>query len=128
MSSPGPQEGRMTSTVAKKPVAAPAAATAGIIASLAVIAAGAVGIRDTLVSVGALDGRSWLEWLFDKAEVLKPVDWMIPAGIGAVLIGLWFLFAALKPRKRTHKPVGDAGVWIRNRDVVRVTTSAVEDH
>jgi hypothetical protein len=118
----------MSSIPAKKPVAAPVAAIAGVIAALAVIAVGAVGIRDTLVSVGALDGPSWLEWLFDKAEVLKPVDWMIPAGIGAVLIGLWFLFAALRPRKRTHKPVGDAGVWIRNRDVTRVTTAAVEEH
>jgi hypothetical protein len=118
----------MSSTPAKKPVKAPAAATAGIIASLAVIGVGAVAIRDTLVSVGALNGPSWLEWLFGKAEVLKPVDWMIPAGIGAVLVGLWFLIVALKPRKRTHQPIGEAGVWIRNRDLARVTTTAAEEH
>jgi len=101
---------------AKKPVAAPAAAIAGIIAALAVIAVGAVAIRDALVATGLLDGRSWLEWLFGKAEVLKPVDWMIPAGIGAVLVGLWFVVAAVKPRKVTHQPVGD-GVWIRDLPV-----------
>lgn len=105
------------SVPAKKPVAAPAAAIAGIIASVAVIAVGAVAIRDTLVVTGLLDGASWLEWLLGKAEVLRPVDWMIPAGIGAVLVGLWFVFVALKPRRVTHQPLGTDGVWIRDLPV-----------
>ncbi|QNE16868.1 hypothetical protein F1D05_01845 [Kribbella qitaiheensis] len=112
----------MTSTPAKKPVALPAAATAGIIGALAVTAVGAVGVRDALVSAGAIGGTSWLEWLFGKASVLKPVDWMIPAGIAAILIGVWFLIAAVKPRKTTHLAVGDAGVWIRYRDAARLAT------
>lgn len=112
----------MSSTPAKKPVAAPAAATVGVIAALVVLAVGAVGIRETLVSTGTTGGTSWLEWVFGKAEVLKPVDWMIPAGIIAVLLGLWILVAALKPRKSTHLAVGDAGVWIRGRDAARLAT------
>ncbi|MEV6413643.1 DUF6286 domain-containing protein [Kribbella sp. NPDC051718] len=111
------------SNPAKKPVAAPAAATVGIIAAVGVTAIGAVGIRDALVSTGTITGTSWLEWLFSKAEVLKPVDWMIPAGIAAMLIGLWILIAALKPRKSTHLAVGDAGIWIRNRDAARLANN-----
>ncbi|WBQ03882.1 DUF6286 domain-containing protein [Kribbella sp. CA-293567] len=110
----------MSSTPAKKPVAAPAAATVGITAALALTALGAVAIRDTLVATGLSTGTPWIEWLLGKAEVLKPVDWMIPAGIAAVLIGLWILIAALKPRRTTHLAVGDHGVWIRGRDAARL--------
>jgi hypothetical protein len=113
----------MSSTAARKPVAAPAAATVGMINAVCVTAVGAVGIRDALVSTGAIGGTSWLEWLFGKAQVLKPVDWMIPAGIAALLVGLWILIAALKPRKATHLAVGDAGVWIRNRDAARLAVN-----
>ncbi|MEV8377700.1 DUF6286 domain-containing protein [Kribbella sp. NPDC056861] len=113
----------MSSTPAKKPTAVPAAATVGIIAALAVTAVGAVAVRDTLVSTGAITGDSWIEWVLGKAEVLKPVDWMIPAGIIALLLGVWVLIAALKPRKATHLAVGDAGVWIRSRDAARLATN-----
>lgn len=114
------------STPAKKPVAIPAAAPVGIIAALAVTALGAVAIRDTLTSTGAITGTSWLEWLLSKAEVLRPVDWMIPAGIGAVVLGLLVLIAALRPRHPTHLAVGDAGVWIRSRDAARLATNTAE--
>ncbi|MFI5730014.1 DUF6286 domain-containing protein [Kribbella sp. NPDC051587] len=114
----------MSSNAAKKPVAAPAASTVGVIAAIAVVAVGAVGIRDTLVATGVITGSSWLEWLFSKAEVLKPADWMIYAGAGSVLIGLWILIAALKPRRTTHLAVGEdgSGVWIRGRDAARLAT------
>lgn len=110
----------MSSTPAKKPVAVPAAATVGVLAALAVTAAGAVAIRDTLVAADLVAGTSWLQWVLDKGEVLKPAGWMTPAGIAAVVIGLVILVAALKPRKTTHLAVGDAGVWIRSRDAARL--------
>jgi hypothetical protein len=110
----------MSSTPAKKPVAVPAAAIVGVLAALTVIAAGAVAIRETLLATNLSTGTSWLQWVLDKAEVLKPADWMIPAGIAALLIGLVILVAALKPRKTTHLAVGDAGVWIRGRDAARL--------
>ncbi|WP_405059583.1 DUF6286 domain-containing protein [Kribbella sp. NBC_01505] len=112
------------STAAKKPVAAPAAAKVAVIGALAVLAIAAVAIRDTLVTTGVIDGSSWLEWVFKKAEVLRPADWMTYSGGAAVLIGVWVLIAALKPRKATHLAVGDAGsgVWIRSRDAARLAT------
>jgi hypothetical protein len=114
----------MNSTPAKRPVAAPAAAAVGVAAAVMVIAAGVVGIRETLVSTGTLAGPSWLEWLFGKAEVLKPADWMIPVGVAAVVLGLWILAAGLKPRRATHLAVGDdTGVWIRRRDAARLATN-----
>ncbi|MFC0626185.1 DUF6286 domain-containing protein [Kribbella deserti] len=114
----------MSSTPAKKPVAAPAAATVGVLAALSVTAIGAIGIRDALVATGTISGTPWLEWLFGKAEVLKPVDWMIPAGGIAVLLGLLILVASLKPRRATHLAVGDDGVWIRSRDAGRLATDS----
>jgi hypothetical protein len=115
----------MNSTPAKRPVAAPAAAVVGVIAAVLVIAVGVVGIRETLVSTGSLAGGSWLEWLFGKAEVLKPADWMVPAGVAAVVLGLWTLAAGLKPRRGTHLAVGaDTGVWIRRRDAARLAANS----
>ncbi|MEU4396780.1 DUF6286 domain-containing protein [Kribbella sp. NPDC023855] len=110
----------MSSTPAKRPVAVPAAATVGVLAALAVTAAGVVAIRETLLAADLITGTSWLQWVLGKAEVLKPAGWMTPAGTAAVLIGLVVLVAALKPRKTTHLAVGDSGVWIRSRDAARL--------
>lgn len=112
----------MTTSIvtAKRPAAAPAAATAaGIMLALAVTAAGAAGIHDTLHATGVIGGSPWIGWVAGKAAVLRPADWMIYAGIGAVLVGLWFLISAVKPRRRTHLAVGD-GIWIRRGDIARL--------
>lgn len=111
-----------SSVTAKQPVAAPAAATAGIVSAIAVTAVGVVGIHDTMQTAGVIGGTSWIGWVADKAEVLLPVDWMIYAGIGAVVVGLLFLIAALKPRRGTHLAVGVHGVWIRRGDIARLAT------
>ncbi|GAA1594074.1 hypothetical protein GCM10009804_58320 [Kribbella hippodromi] len=118
------KEVRMSHAAAKKPVAVPAASTVGVIAAIAVTAVGAVGVRDTLVATGAMTGESWLGWLFGKTEVLKAADWMIYAGAASLLIGLWILIAALKPRRATHLALGEShsGVWIRGRDAARLAT------
>lgn len=111
---------------AKRPAALPAAVAVGILAALGVMVVGAVGVRETLVSTGVVSGTSWLEWLFGKAEVLKPVDWMIFAGIAALLVGSWILLATFRPRKATHLAVGEpaAGVWIGRRDAARLAAES----
>jgi hypothetical protein len=116
----------VTTAAAKRPAAAPAAVPVGIVSALGVMAVGAVGVRETLVSTGVVSGSSWLERLFGTAEVLRPGAWMIPVGIGALLLGLWILFATLKPRKATHLAVGErgAGVWIRRRDAARLAAES----
>jgi len=116
----------MTNRPAKRPVGIAAAAPVGVLAAVATITAGVAGVRDALQAAGVVTGPSWTGWLADKLEVLKPVDWMIPAGIIAVVVGLWFLVAALKPRRVTHVAVGHDGVWIRRRDIARLAAESAE--
>ncbi|HEY4570143.1 MAG TPA: DUF6286 domain-containing protein [Kribbella sp.] len=111
---------------AKRPVGTAAAATVGIVAALITIALGVVGVRDALHALGAVGGPSWTGWLAGQLETVRPAAWMIPAGIIAVVVGLLFLIAALKPRRVTHTAVGQDGVWIRRRDIARLATESAE--
>jgi hypothetical protein len=105
---------------AKRPVAAPAAATAGILLALALIALGIAGVQHASASAGWISESSWLGWFATKAEVLRPADWMTYAGIAAALIGLWLIATALSPRRPTHLAVGDQDIWIRPGDLARL--------
>ncbi len=83
-----------------------ASTVTGVLIALALTAVGAVAIRDAVTSdtewigtaLGWLGNAHWQWWLW-------------PAAVVAALVGLVLLVAAVKPRRRTHVPVGD-GVWV----------------
>jgi hypothetical protein len=116
----------MNNGPAKRPVGTAAAAPAGVLAAVATVALGVVGVRDTLQAAGVVSGPSWTGWLAGKVETVQPGDWMIPVGVIAVVAGLWFLVAALRPRRVTHVAVGQDGVWIRRRDIARLAAESAE--
>lgn len=116
----------MSNEIAKRPVGTAAVAPVGILAALATVALGVVGVRDALQATGAVGGPSWTGWLAGKVETIQPGDWMIPGGVVAVIAGLLFLVAALKPRRVTHSAVGQDGVWIRRRDIARLAAESAE--
>jgi hypothetical protein len=51
---------------------------------------------------------------------------MITAGLGAAVVGLLLLFTAIKPRRRTHRPLAATGTWIKPRDIRRLARCAAE--
>lgn len=115
-------------TAGRTPAATPAAAPWALLLALAVIVLGAIGIRDALVAAGALRGTSWTKRAADTIDGLSPQTWMIPAGVALALLGLWWLLAALKPRKRTEIALsGDPGAWIRSGDLARLTQPTAEN-
>jgi hypothetical protein len=116
----------MNNGLAKRPVGTAAAAPVGVLAAVACVACGVVGVRDSLQAAGAVSGPSWTGWLAGKLETVQPGDWMIPAGVLAVVAGLLFLVAAVKPRRATHVAVGQDGVWIRRRDIARLAAESAE--
>jgi hypothetical protein len=116
----------MNNGPAKRPVGTAAAAPVGVLAAAATVATGVAGVRDALQATGVVSGRSWIGWLADQPRVLEPGDWMIPAGIIAIVAGLWFLVAAMKPRRVTHVAVGHDGVWIGRRDIARLAAESAE--
>ncbi|MFE0750654.1 hypothetical protein [Gordonia sp. NPDC058843] len=110
------------------PAALPGAAIAGGVLGLAFIALGAVAVRDIAVNANWLDGRAWsvtaAEWIAD----LQWQNWMWPAAIGAIILGLLLLWIAIKPRRRTHLELaGGDGMWTRPGDVARRCSAAVSD-
>ncbi|MEO9220939.1 MAG: DUF6286 domain-containing protein, partial [Mycobacteriaceae bacterium] len=71
---------------------------------------------------------SWTKRAADTIDGLSPQTWMIPAGVALALLGLWWLFAALKPRRRTEIALsGEPGAWIRPSDLARLTQPTAEN-
>jgi len=115
-------------TAGRTPTAAPAAAPWAVLLALVVLALGVVGIRDALVAAGAFGGSSWTKNTANAIDGLTARTWMIPAGIGLAVLGLWWLLAALKPRKRTEISLsGTPGAWMRPGDLARLVQPTVEN-
>jgi len=115
-------------TAGRTPSAAPAAAPWAVLLALVVLALGVVGIRDALVAAGAFGGSSWTKNTANAIDGLTARTWMIPAGIGLAVLGLWWLLAALKPRKRTEISLsGTPGAWMRPGDLARLVQPTVEN-
>jgi hypothetical protein len=51
---------------------------------------------------------------------------MLPGGIAVAVVGLLIVVAAVKPRRRTHRPLTAPDTWIRPRDIIRLTGSACQ--
>jgi len=115
-------------TAGRTPTATPAAAPWAVLLALVVLALGVVGIRDALVAAGAFGGSSWTKNTANAIDGLTARTWMIPAGIGLAVLGLWWLLAALKPRKRTEISLsGTPGAWMRPGDLARLVQPTVEN-
>jgi len=113
---------------AKTPVAAAAAAPLGVVFAVVLGALGVIGVRDGLVAAGALGGTPWLTSAITNVNGLTPHTWMLPAGIVAVLVGVWWVLAALKRRRRTALQLdADTSIWMRPTDLARVAAAAAED-
>jgi hypothetical protein len=100
----------------------------GLLLSAVLIGLGVLGLQTTLVSAGALHGRSWLAWALEAVDGLRPEAWMLPVGIILVLIGLALLSAAVRPRPMTAVALrAETGVFLRPRDLARLAVAVADD-
>lgn len=107
---------------ASPPVAAPAAAATGIIVALVLLGLGVVGIRDALAAAGALKGALWTVTAAEAVSGSKPTVWVLVGAVVAVLLGLWFVVSALRPRSSVGLRVSaTSSVWIAPRDAARLS-------
>ena len=124
---PSPTAKGVTLASGRAPVAAPAAATVGVLVALLVLGAGVVGVRDGAVGAGWLDGAYWTRTAAQHIDGLTPQVWMIPVGALLALVGLWWVLAALKPRRRTAVAlVADSAVWVRPRDLAHLAAATAD--
>jgi len=125
---PDPGAAPVEPTAGRTPTATPGAAPWAVLLALVVLALGVVGIRDALVAAGAFGGSSWTKNTANAIDGLTARTWMIPAGIGLAVLGLWWLLAALKPRKRTEISLsGTPGAWMRPADLARLVQPTVDN-
>ncbi len=70
---------------------------------------------------GWIDGTRWTTNTADWITRSTWQDWMWPVAVICVIVGLWLVWLAVKPRRRTHVPLGDFEVmWTRRGDMARV--------
>ncbi len=112
---------------AKAPVGSGAISVVGPVLALLLTAAGVVAIREALVRSGLLAGPPWTEQTLRALDGLSAAAWMVPVGAALILLGLWLLLTALRPRRRTAISVtSSTGVFLRLRDVARLAERAAE--
>lgn len=109
----------------QQPKASPAARTWAVILGLLLLAAGVVGVRETWLVGSGSDAQSWVQPVLNLIATKELQTWMIWAGIASIVVGLIFLFAAVKTRRTTHMQLASdtASMWMRPVDIARLSSA-----
>jgi hypothetical protein len=100
----------------------------GPVLAVLLAALGVMLIRDALIGLDVLGGTAWLPATLDALNGSSAEWWMVPAGVGVALLGLWMVVTALRPRSRKTVAVTSAtGVFLHTRDVARLASDAAEE-
>ena len=100
----------------------------GPLMALALTAIGFVLLHDAIAEADDRPGRTWLAALVNGLDRHTAEWWMIPAGAGLALLGVWLIVTAVRPRSRRTLAVNSAtGVFLRTRDVARLASAAADD-
>jgi len=105
----------------QQPKASPAARTWAVILGLLLLAAGVVGVRETWLVGSGSDAQSWVQPVLNLIATEELQTWMIWAGVASIVVGLIFLFAAVKTRRTTHMQL--ASMWMRPVDIARLSSA-----
>ncbi|MCX8561953.1 DUF6286 domain-containing protein [Mycolicibacterium mucogenicum] len=109
----------------RSPVAAATARYVAVALALVVMFGGVVSLREAGVELGWVAGTPWIGTAITALNGLRSQWWMVPAGAVALLLGLWLVVVAVRPRRKTVVAVDAAGsVWMRPRDVARLASHA----
>jgi hypothetical protein len=128
---PAPPDGQRPARLpaaGRAPVGAPPAGYVGTLIAVLLLGAGVIAMRDTAVLAAWLNGQPFTTTVIEGIDGLTVTWWTSPVGLLAILIGLWWIYAALRPRRRTAVPVAaETSVWISLADLARIASAAAED-
>ncbi len=100
----------------------------GPLMAIILIGIGVVLLHDTIARTDSRPGRTWTAALADGLDRVTAEWWMIPAGVGIALLGVWLIITALRPRSRKTLPVtSQTGVFLHTRDIARLASAAADD-
>jgi len=122
------QQGTTSLPAAKMPVGPGAVTVVGLILAVLVAALGVVGVHDALIAAGTVAGTPWIDAAVTPFNKLTPHVWLVPVGVALVVLGLWLVLTALRPRRRTAIALdARTGVFLRPRDVAELARNAARD-
>ncbi|MBA3488808.1 MAG: hypothetical protein H0T78_04550 [Longispora sp.] len=125
---PPPMHPRPAMKAARQPTGAGPIGLIGPIMALVLTGIGVVLLHDAVFETDAMPGRTWLAVVVDGLDRTTAEWWMIPAGVGIALIGVWLIVSALRPRSRhTHAVTSETGLFLRTRDIARLAAAAAAD-
>lgn len=110
------------------PAQSPRVRVLSIVVGLLLVGLAVIAARDAFIHFRAPTGwEPILPGLPEKLTGLSPM-WAGILGVAAVIIGLIFLVASVKPRSQRFRrlPHTDASIWARPVDIARFTTSAAK--
>lgn len=109
---------------ALEPRANPGVRWLGIVVGLLLIALGVLAGRELWALNADTTWQSWGTPAFDFFRGLEFQPWMGWVGVAFLVVGLFFLIMAFKPRPRTHRQVpSEVSLWVRPVDVARYITA-----
>ncbi len=112
---------------AKAPVGPGVISLLSLLAALALTALGVVAGHDALAWGGVVQGDPWTRLMVRALDARQASPWLVPIGVLLVLLGLWLLVVALRPRPRPATQLkAQTGVYLRTRDVARLSRGAAE--
>lgn len=80
------------------------------------------------VDQGWSDGPAAIDRIVDATDGSRVADWGLAVGIPMLVVGLWFLYVALKPRRRTHERVpADVDAWLTPSALTALASSAARE-
>lgn len=127
-SGPRPVDTRSVMAAARQQTGAGRIGLLGPLMALTLTGVGVVLLHDAIAEADDRPGRTWLTALVDGADGATAEWWMIPAGVGIALLGVWLIITALRPRSRKSVAVTSrTGVFLRTRDIARLASTAADD-
>lgn len=100
----------------------------GPLMAVVVTGLGVVLLHDTVARLDSRPGRTWTAAVIDGLDGATAEWWMIPAGAGVALLGVWLIVTALRPRsRRTLAVTSQTGVFLHTRDIARLASAAADD-
>ncbi|WP_075724669.1 DUF6286 domain-containing protein [Corynebacterium aquilae] len=111
----------------KHPAASPVARYIAIIFGLLLGALGVLAIREYWLFTEHARGQSFLKPTLEAIPDWPAEPWLLPVGIVGVMLGVFLVYIAFRPRIKTHRRLGGAvNVWLRPVDVARMCTAHAE--
>lgn len=117
-----------TLTPPRPPTAAPAAVPAAVVIAIGLLGLAAVAARELLIARDVIGGPPWLRNTFEWIGRLHWQQWLVPAAIAALAVGILCVLLALAPRTRTHVALRTTATsapttWMRPVDVARMCSA-----